>query len=133
MRAILSALVILLAIGGVQQATVPPHAQPVESTLDSKEQKLEQLYATYWQIQYRLEKGDTNVSAREVEGDLRDVFNDPAFLDALKAANFDDPVLVRRRELFQEAAADSQISTDAELATVWSQFGRTVVRSVIES
>jgi hypothetical protein len=63
---------------------------------------LEQLYATYWQIQYRLEKGDTNVSAREVEGDLRDVFNDPAFLDALKAANFDDPALVRRRKLFQE-------------------------------
>src|SRR5215469_6358582 len=118
MRAILSALVILLAIGGVQQATVPPHAQPVESTLDSKEEKLEQLYATYWQIQYRLEKGDTNVSAREVEGDLRDVFNYPTFLDALKAANFDDPVLVRRRELFQDAAADSQISTDAELATV---------------
>jgi oligoendopeptidase F len=118
MRAILSGLVVLLAIGGTRQAAVLPHAQPVESTLNSKEQELERLYATYWQIQYQLEKGDTGVSAREVEGNLRDVFNDPAFLDTLKAAHFDDPVLVRRRELFQEAAADSQISTDAELATV---------------
>ena len=90
----------------------------MESTLDIKEQKLEQLYATYWQIQYQLEKGDTNMSAREVEGQLRDVFNDPVFLDALKAAHFDEPVVVRRRELFREAAADSQISTDAELAAV---------------
>jgi oligoendopeptidase F len=118
MRTILSVLVSLLAIGGLQHATVPPGGQPVESVLDRKEQKLEQLYATYWQIQYQLEKGDTNVSARAIEGNLRDVFNDPAFLEALKAAHFDDPVLARRRELFQEAAADSQISTDAELATI---------------
>src|SRR5215469_4472785 len=118
MRDILSVLIIFLAIGGVQQANVSPHTQRVERTLDKKEQNLEQLYATYWQIQYQLEKGDTGVSAKEVEGNLRDVFNDPAFLKTLRKAHFDDPVLVRRRELFQEAAADSQISTDPELAAI---------------
>src|SRR5215472_6399382 len=110
MRDILSALAIFLAIGGVQQPNVSPDTQRVERTLDKKERNLEQLYATYWQIQYQLEKGDTGVSAKEVEGNLRDVFYDPAFLETLREAHFDDPVLVRRRELFQEAAADSQIS-----------------------
>jgi oligoendopeptidase F len=118
MRPILTGLIILLAIGAVPQASTPTHSQTLESALDSKEQTLEKLYASYWQIQYQLEKGDTSVSDREVEAQLRNVFNEGSFLEQLKAARFDDPILRRRQQLFVEAATDSQISTNAELAAL---------------
>jgi len=118
MRTILSAMVLVpLAVGYAgPSAGVTPKGS-VEHTLDRKEQELEQLYAAYWQIQYQLELGDTKASDKEVEGKLRDVINDPAFLETLKAARFTDPILRRRRQLFLEVAADLQISTNAELAT----------------
>jgi oligoendopeptidase F len=118
MRTILSAMLLVpLAVGWAgPSAGVTPNGS-VEHTLDRKEQELEQLYAAYWQIQYQLELGDTKASDKEVEGKLRDVINDPAFLKTLKAARFTDPILQRRRQLFLEVAADSQISTNAELAT----------------
>jgi hypothetical protein len=118
MRIILSAMVLVpLAVGYAgPSAGVTPRGS-VEHTLDRKEQELEQLYAAYWQIQYQLELGDTKASDKEVEGKLRDVINDPAFLETLKAARFTDPILRRRRQLFLEVAADLQISTNAELAT----------------
>ena len=118
MQAILSAMLLLpLAVGFAgSSAGVTPRGS-VEHTLDSKEQELEQLYASYWQIQYQLELGDTKASDKEVEGRLRDVINDPAFLETLKAAHFTDPALQRRRQLFLEVAADLQISTNTELAT----------------
>jgi len=118
MRIILSAILLVpLAAGWAgPYARVAPSGS-VERTLDRKEQELEQLYAAYWQIQYQLELGDTKASDKEVEGKLRDVINDPAFLESLKAARFTVPILQRRRQLFLEAAADSRISTNAELAT----------------
>ena len=118
MRTILSALLLVpLAVGYAGPSAAVTAAASVEHTLDRKEQELEQLYAAYWQIQYQLELGDTKVSDKEIEGKLRDVINDPAFLETLKAARFTDPILQRRRQLFLEVAADLQISTDAELAT----------------
>lgn len=118
MRAILSTMLLVpLAVGYAgPPGGVTPRAS-VERTLDRKEQELEQLYASYWQIQYRLELGDAKASDREVEGKLRDVINDSAFLETLKATHFTAPVLQRRRQLFLEVAADLQISTNAELAT----------------
>ena len=92
-------------------------ARSVLRTMDSKELQLEQLYANYWQIQYQLEQGDTTVSDKDVQRKLQDVFNDSVFLESLKNVHFDDPVAARRRQLFLEAAADSQISSNAELAT----------------
>src|SRR5690348_12483465 len=118
MTTILSALLLVpLAVGYAGPSAAVTVAASVEHTLDRKEQELEQLYAAYWQIQYQLELGDTKVSDKEIEGKLRDVINDPAFLETLKAARFTDPILQRRRQLFLEVAADLQISTDAELAT----------------
>jgi hypothetical protein len=74
MRTSLSAiLVVLLASGGVGQLTTVPSAKSVEATLDSKEQELERLYASYWQIQYQLEQGDTSVSDKDVNRKIRDV------------------------------------------------------------
>jgi oligoendopeptidase F len=118
MRTILSAiLVVLFAAGDVGHSTGVASTKSVESILDSKEQELEQLYATYWQIQYQLEQGDTSVSDKDINRRIRDVINDPKFLDTLKAAHLDDPVLQRRRQLFLEVATDSQISTNTDLAT----------------
>src|SRR5271170_4721620 len=102
MRTTLSAmLVVLLTAGGIGQLTAVSD-KSVVAILDGKELELEQLYATYWQIQYQLEQGDTSVSDKDVNRKLRDVINDPDFLHALKAASFDDPVLQRRRQLFLE-------------------------------
>jgi oligoendopeptidase F len=119
MRTILSAiLVILVAASGVGQPAGFTSAKSVEATLEGKEQELEQLYATYWQIQYQLEQGDTSVSDKDVNRKIRDVVNDPEFLHKLKAVHFDDAVLQRRRQLFLEVATDSQISTDTDLVSL---------------
>jgi oligoendopeptidase F len=111
-------LAALPCIAGDPPSAAATSPAAVARTLDGKEQQLERLYADYWRIQYRLEQGDTSVSDQEVESGLRAVFNDPAFLQALKASRFETPILQRRRELFLEAAADSQISTDASLAAL---------------
>jgi oligoendopeptidase F len=119
MRTILwTILIILVAVRDIGHSTGVASAKSVEAILDSKEQKLEQLYAAYWQIQYQLEQGETNVSDKDINRKIRDVINDPKFLDTLKAAHFDDPVLQRRRQLFLEATTDSQISTDTDLAAL---------------
>ena len=118
MRTTLSAILLLsLATVGGGRAPGVASAKSVEAVLDAKEQELERLYATYWQIQYQLEEGDTSVSDKDVNRQIRDVLNDPEFLRSLKTANLDDPVLQRRRQLFLEVATDSQISTDADLVT----------------
>jgi oligoendopeptidase F len=110
----LAVCLLIASTAGLSSFTHP--ARSVQRTLDTKEQQLEQLYANYWQIQYQLEQGDATVSDREVQRRLQDVFNDPVFLETLKAAHFEDRVSARRRQLFLEAAADSQISSNAELA-----------------
>ena len=111
--------ILLLALAAVGSGRPPgvASAKSVEAVLDAKEQELERLYATYWQIQYQLEEGDTRVSDKDVNHQIRDVLNDPEFLRSLKTANLDDPILQRRRQLFLEVATDSQISTDADLVT----------------
>ncbi|HXY06626.1 MAG TPA: M3 family metallopeptidase [Terriglobales bacterium] len=118
MRNTLWAIFLLLsAAGGLGRQAGVMSAKSVEARLDGKEQELEQLYATYWQIQYQLEQGDTSVSDKDVNRKIRDVLNDPEFLQALKNAHLDDPILQRRRQVFLEVATDSQISTDADLVT----------------
>jgi oligoendopeptidase F len=111
-------LILLLANAVVGQSGNSSPGMSVQITLDAKEHELEQLYATYWQIQYQLEQGDTSVSDKEVEHKIRDVTNDPTFLEKLKATRFNDPVLQRRRQLFLQVATDLQISTDADLSEV---------------
>src|ERR1700733_713064 len=100
MRTILSAILLVLSTGVVGQSTGVTAANSVVAALDGKEQELEQLYATYWQIQYQLEQGDTSVSDKDINRKIRDVFNDPEFLHTLKAARLDDTVLKRRQQLF---------------------------------
>ena len=113
MKLCFAAIILLFAVF-IESHSVPP--APIKSSLDLKETQLERLYATYWEIQYRLEQGDETASDKEIEAQIREVINDPAFLNSLKAVKFDDPVLQRRRELFLDAAMDSKVSTDPELA-----------------
>jgi len=110
-------LFLLLAAVGIARPAGVTSAKSVEAVLDGKEQELEQLYATYWQIQYQLEQGDTSVSDQDVNRKIRGVLNDPEFLQTLKTAHLDDPILQRRRQVFLEVATDSQISTDSDLVT----------------
>src|SRR5262252_4339339 len=117
MRAILSAILFLSVAAVGSRPAGAASAKSVEAVLDAKEQELERLYATYWQIQYQLEEGDTSVSDQDVNRKIRDVLNDPEFLRSLKTANLDGSILQRRRQLFVEVATDSQISTDADLVT----------------
>jgi oligoendopeptidase F len=124
MRTTLSAIMVVLLASGVGRLTAVPSAKSVEATLDNKEQELERLYASYWQIQYQLEQGDTSVSDKDVNRKIRDVINDPEFLNTLKVAHLEDPVLQRRRQLFLEVAADSQISTDIDLVTLVESIRR---------
>ena len=105
-----------LFAAGIGERTNADRQESVQEMLDRKEQQLEQLYSVYWEIQYRMEQGDTTASDKKVQRKLRDVLNDPTFLDELKRSHFAEPVLQRRRQLFLEVAADSQISTDTELA-----------------
>jgi oligoendopeptidase F len=117
MRTTLSVVLLLLsAAGGIDQPA-DISQKSVETVLDAKEQELEQLYATYWQIQYQLEQGDTSVSDKDVNRKIRDVLNDLEFLRRLKTAQLDVPALERRRQVFLEVATDSQISTEAGLVT----------------
>src|SRR5580765_227363 len=98
MRIILPlSLLVVLAFAMDGQSTGATGPPAVEHALDTKEQELERIYADYWKIQYRLEQGDTSVSDKEVQRRLRAVFNDPPFLEALKAAAFTAPILQRRR------------------------------------
>jgi oligoendopeptidase F len=116
MRIVPLLLITSLIVASAGHATNAVPQGRLGEILDRKEQQLEQLYSAYWEIQYRLEQGDTTVSDKEVEHEIRDVINDPRFLDQLKQSHFVDPVLQRRRDLFLEVAEDSQISTNAELA-----------------
>jgi oligoendopeptidase F len=117
MRTTLPALLLLLSAAGGIDLSAGVSQKSVEVVLDGKEHELEELYATYWQIQYQLEQGNTSVSDKDVNRKIRDVFDDPAFLQTLRTAHVDDPVLKRRQQVFLEVATDSQISTDADLVT----------------
>jgi oligoendopeptidase F len=118
MRTIFSAVILVLVVFAVAGQSKMYNASTVHDQLDRKENALEQLYAKYWQIQYQLEQGDTSVSDKDVQREIRNVINDAAFLAELKGTSFNDRVLQRRRELFLQAATDSQISTDPDLATL---------------
>ena len=116
MRILALSLLPFLIVVIVGHGTDAVPQESVGEILDRKEQQLEQLYSVYWEIQYRLEQGDTTASDKEVEHNIRDIINDLKFLDQLKRSHFADSMLQRRRDLFLQVAEDSQISTDPELA-----------------
>jgi oligoendopeptidase F len=98
-------------------------ADPIQTELDHREKQLEQLYAEYWRTEYRIAQGEKNVSSLDVQRRIREVVADDAFLARLKDANFKDPVLQRRRQLFLEEAMATKISSDPELAKLVEEIG----------
>jgi len=91
-------------------------SRSVQKTLDQKEQQLEQLWAEYWRTQYAIDSGEQkDASVQPVRARINAVLLDDKFLRDLRNANFADPVLKRRRELFISDAVDARINGDADL------------------
>ena len=83
--------------------------------LDAKERQLEGLYAEYWPTEYQIALDNEHPTSRSIQEKIRAVTRDKQFLDDLKAAHFRDPALNRRRRLFLEEAAYTEISNDAKV------------------
>src|SRR5262245_36000370 len=98
-------------------------AEPIHTELSRRERQLEQLYAEYWRTEYRIAQGEKGVSSLDVQRRIREVVADDGFLARLKAANFKDPVLQRRQQLFLEEAMATKISSDPELAKLVEEIG----------
>ena len=92
---------------------------------------MEQLYAVYWQIQYQLEQA-IPACRTDVERKLRTVFNDPPFLEALKAAHYRLDFAAPPR-LFLEATADSQTPPMLSWPPWWNRLGKTPAPCAITS
>lgn len=88
----------------------------LEDRLSEKEQRLEDLYAEYWRVEYKVALGDRKASSLPIQQKLREVVLDEDFIRELKAAKFTDPLLQRRRKLFLEEAIHTRIFTTPELA-----------------
>lgn len=92
--------------------------------LDAKEKQLENLYAEYWRSEYQIALGDEHLSSRTIQESIRAVTTDAKFLHELTAAHFRDRLLNRRRDLFLEEAAYTEISNDAKLTAIVEQITR---------
>ena len=119
MRTIIALL--FLIIFPVSIAAPPPSLQ---AQWAAKEHELEGLYAQYWRSEYEIARGNSQLSSLGIQEQIRKGETDPEFVDRLKAAKFQDPVLERRRQLFLEEAAVTQISSDATLAKLVEQITR---------
>jgi len=92
--------------------------------LDAKERHLESLYADYWRTEYQIALGNEHLSSRTIQESIRAVTTDDQFLHYLKVAHFQDRLLNRRRDLFLEEAAYTEISNDPELTAIVEQITR---------
>ena len=97
---------------------------PILAQLDAKEKQLESLYADYWRTEYQIALGDEHLSSRTIQESIRAVTTDDKFLHELKAAHFRDQLLNRRRDLFLEEAAYTNISNDPKLTALVEQITR---------
>ncbi len=95
----------------------------VEKELDTKEAKLEQLYADYWRAEYKNASGDKEASSIPIQKQIRELVTDAPFLARLEKARFKDSLLRRRQKLFLDEAAHTYIYTDERLAKLAEQMG----------
>jgi oligoendopeptidase F len=96
----------------------------IAARLDAKEKQLEDLYADYWRTEYRIALGDETLSSRPIQDQIRAVVTDSQFLHDLKAAQFRDPLLKRRRALYLEEATYTQITNDPTLTAIVEEITR---------
>lgn len=114
---LLVVLLILSPLAAQQKA-------PIELQLDAKERQLEELYADYWRAEYEIARGNEHLSSRPIQERLRAVISDEKFLQDLKTARLQDPLLRRRRELFVEEAAYTRISNNPQLTALVENITR---------
>ena len=103
-------------------ANVVPNRAGVATQLDARERQLEGLYADYWRTEYKIAMGAPELSSRQVQENIRAVVSDDQFLGELKRAQFSDPLLKKRRELFLDEAVYTRITNDPALTAVVEQI-----------
>src|SRR5579859_1620871 len=94
----------------------------IAAQLESREQQLESLYADYWRTEYKIALGESNLSSRPIQDQIRKVVSDDAFLKELDSARFSDPILQKRQKLFLNEAVYTKIMNDPALTAIVEQI-----------
>ena len=63
----------------------------VAAQLDSREKRLENLYADYWRTEYKIAMGEPDLSSRPVQEQIRAVVSDDTFLRRPRSHQFSRP------------------------------------------
>ncbi len=105
-------------------ASVAEKPAVVAAQLDGREKQLENLYADYWRTEYKIAMGESNLSSRPVQEQIRAVVSDDNFLQDLDHTTFSDPLLKTRRKLFLNEAVYTRITNDPDLTAVVEQITR---------
>lgn len=103
-------------------ATVAEKPAVVAAQLDGREKQLENLYADYWRTEYKIARGEHNLSSRPIQEEIRTVVFDDTFLRNLDRASFADTLLKVRRKLFLNEAVYTKITNDPALTAVVEQI-----------
>src|SRR6266478_9254010 len=94
----------------------------VAAALDAREKRLESLYADYWRTEYKIARGEHNLSSRPIQEQIRAVVSDDNFLRDLDRTKFSDRTLKMRRKLFLNEAVYTRITNDPALTAVVEQI-----------
>ena len=94
----------------------------VAADLDTREGRLENLYADYWRTEFRIAMGDQNLSSRLIQEQIRGVVSDEKFLRELDRVRFSAGQLKTRRKLFLNEAVYTRITNDPALTAVVEQI-----------
>jgi len=103
-------------------ATMAENPAVVAAQLDEREKQLENLYADYWRIEYKIAMGERELSSRPIQEEIRTVVSDDAFLRELGRTSFSDALLKTRRKLFLNEAVYTRITNDPVLTAVVEQI-----------
>jgi hypothetical protein len=96
----------------------------VAAKLDTCEKQLENLYADYWRLEYKIAMGDHKLSSRPIQEEIRTVFSDDTFLRDLDRTSFRNVLLKARRKLFLNEAVYTRITNDPALTAIVEQITR---------
>jgi len=104
--------------------TVAQGPAVVAAKLDTCEKQLENLYADYWRLEYKIAMGDHKLSSRPIQEEIRTVFSDDTFLRDLDRTSFRNVLLKARRKLFLNEAVYTRITNDPALTAIVEQITR---------
>jgi peptidase M3-like protein len=103
-------------------ATVAKEPTVIADQLDTRETRLENLYADYWRTEYKIAMGEHNLSSRTIQEQIRSVVSDDPFLQDLERTSFAEPLLKARRKMFLNEAVYTKITNDPALTAVVEQI-----------